>query len=254
MTGVRTLSDAVRSVGETVAAVHFETDPEALAERLPDPFELIQPGEAFLYHGEAVIRDPDLIEAHGYLPPRLSTLFEAGVLIPCELDGRKGGFFTGHHADRDWSARKFRQMGYSSDVADIKMTRFPGELREFTGPESGQTVKARTSKNGQRVMESEVTLEGPGDHPWDSFVFTVFGRRHIEDETLGANQSLLVNDVTAESHGRATMETVWEGSASINLHRDLFDDLQPVTALGGYLFEFGLGFEGMEVLWEGDRS
>ena len=230
-------------------AVHFEADPETLAARLPEPFEPIRSGEAFLYHGEAVIDDPRLVEAHSHLPPRLSTLHEAGVVIPCELDGRRGGFFTGHHADRDWSVRKFREMGYSSELASIRMTRFPGELRSFVAPESGRTVRARASANGATLMRSAVTLESPAEHPWRPFVFTMFGRRQIPD-ALG--DGLLADDVTAERHGRAEMEIVWGGSADVELHPDAFGDLLPVTVRGGYLFEFSLTFEGMEVLWTGD--
>jgi hypothetical protein len=251
---VVTLSDAVRSVGESVVAVHFETDPEALADRLPDPFESIRPGEAFLYVGEAVIRDPDIVDAYGYLPPRLSTLFEAGVVIPCELDGRKGGFFVEHHADRDWSARKFREMGYSSKLADIHLTRFPGELREFVSPDAGRTVRAKATKHGTTPMAARVTLEEPAEHPWREFAFTVFGRREIEDELTTSGPALLANDVTAESHTRAEMESVRSGSAEIDLHPDYFGDLLPLTVKGGYFFEFSLGFEGMNVLWEGPRE
>lgn len=249
-----TLSNDVRSVGETVIATHFETSPEALADRLPDPFELIRPGEAFLYIGEAVIRDPDLIEAHGHLPPRPSTLYEAGVIIPCELDGRNGGFFIEHHADRDWSTRKFREMGYSSEMADVRMTRFPGELRDLVAPESGRTVHAKASKNGTTQMACQVGLDAPTEHPWHPFAFTVFGRREIEDPTLNARSQLIANDVTVESHTRAEMETVWGGSADIDLNPNLFGDLLPLRVRGGYLFEFSLEFEGMEVLWEGNTA
>ena len=253
MTGGIILSDAVRSVGESVLAVHFETDSDALAERLPDPFELIRPGESFLYVGEAVISDPDIIDVHGHLPPRSSTLFEAGVIVPCELDGCNGGFFVDHYADRDWAAEKFRAMGYDSRLAEIALTRFPGELRNFVAPEGGRTVRARVQRRGSVPMAARVTLEKPAEHPWREFAFTVFGRRKMADE-LTSGPALIANDVTAESHSRAEMETVWGGSADVELHPVQFGDLLPVTIKSGYFFEFSLGFEGMEVPWGGPTS
>lgn len=249
MTGVVILSDGVRAVGESIVGVRFKTDPDALAARLPDPLTIIRPGEAFLYHGEAVIRDSQVIDAHGHLPPRLSTLYESGVVIPCELNGQKGCFFTGHHADRDWSVKKFREMGYSSEFADIRMTRYPAELRDVVSPGTGQALRAKTVVNGTTNMECRVTLDAPADHPWQPFAFTMFGRRHIEDATLGSGSKLLADDVTAEKHGHAEMERVWKGSANITLHPTLFDDLNPVTVIDGYFFEFSLVFEGMNVLW-----
>jgi len=249
--GGSTLSDAVRSVGETVLAIRFETDPEALAERLPAPLELLRPGEAFCYIGEAVIRDPSLIEAAGHLPPRLSTLFESMVVVPCELDGREGCFFTGHHADRDWSTRKFRSMGYATELADIRMTRFPPELREFAAPEAGRPVEGRTSVNGRTRMWGRVRLESKGEHPWP-FALSVFGRRRLPDDAWNAESPLLVDDVTTESQQRAEMERVWCGEPELQLG-EAFDNLKPVSPVDGVLFDISLEFEGMSILWEGDR-
>jgi hypothetical protein len=102
-------------------------------------------------------------------------------------------------------------------------------------------------------MAARVTLEKPAEHPWREFAFTVFGRRKMADE-LTSGPALIANDVTAESHSRAEMETVWGGSADVELHPEQFGDLLPVTIKSGYFFEFSLGFEGMEVPWDGPTS
>lgn len=248
-----TLSESVRYVGETILGVRFRTDPDAARERIPDPLTPIRAGDAFCYFGEAVIEDPSIVAATGHLPPRLSTLYESAVVLPCELDGREGCFFAGHHADRDWSTRKFRSMGYDSELADVRLTRFPAELREFVAPGAGTVVQGETTADGETRMRGEARLETDDTgHPWP-FALTVFGRRRLADPAADGD-GLLVDDVTTETHASTAMPTVWAGEGDLSLHEEYFGDLRPVEVTGGYLFDISLEFEGMTVLWEGDGT
>jgi hypothetical protein len=249
---VITLSESVRYVGETVVAVHFSTDPDAHADRIPDPLEPIREGEAMALFGQSVVNDPSIIEEHGYLPPRLSNLHESSIILPCELDGDEGYLFTHHHADRDWSVRKFSAMGYDSQLADIRLTRHPPELAEFVEREPGKVVEAKTSTNGHTHMRATVDLESTDvEHPWPSHYGT-FGRRRVKDQTIGADHSFLVNDITTETHSSSGRPEMWGGEADLTLHGREFGDLQPHEVHEGFVFDISMEFQGMTVLWEGE--
>lgn len=248
------LSDFTRNVGETVLGIHFRTDPEVHAEHVPDPLEPIKPGEAMALFGQTVLHDEETNDEWDYPPPRLSALHESSVIFPCEIEGTEGFLFTHHHADRDWAVRNFSAMGYDSTLAEMYLSRYPPELREFIPRDAGAVVEAKTSTTNGIQMHGSVRLETEDvDHPWPAD-YTVFGRRKVRDESIDSPTPLLVNDITTETYERAERHTIWRGEADLTLGERGFGDLQPTEVLGGYVWDITLQFEGMEALWEGSLS
>lgn len=236
----------MRAVGETLLAIHYEADPDAVERRLPDPLEPNRSGEAFVYVADAIVNDTAARADPASIDPYATSFRQFCVVLPCRYDGTEGTYFTHHRVDTDLQLRTVRSMGYDSALADVHLTRYPPELREFTAPGAGDRVAGVATANGETLADAAVDLTertDPAAVPWP--VLTVFSRRSIADDTAGTGRESLADDLLLEVHEREWIDNVWTGDPTLELGSEALADLQPRTLRGGYYFDIGLVLGGL---------
>lgn len=227
-----------RAVG-TSLVVAFRTDPDVVAEYVPAPLTLRDPGLLLFWLSERHIFTTR--HASERVSPSRSHYYEAILKVPVAFEGDPMYFSVFAWTDSDWLAYSARGSGGPLKMARMEMTQFSPLDELFSGPNPGVRVYgkldsfdpiARTHADIKRRYDYD---ELPFDLGATYFPKSV-SHRYIPD--LVENRPL-VNDLCVHWAETADIGDVWGGPAALDLfaaENEELDRFAPRDVIGGYFF------------------
>ncbi len=224
--------------------VEYRTDPDRVAELLPDDVELApdDPGAVALIWADWQSSGDTFEEI---LDPVRSQYKECFVVIRGSWQGKVWSRCAYIWVDKDFALVRGYHQGYPKKLGDIWMTR-PITVGK-AGPrlEVGGKFGATLSANGRRLAEAVVTLTGPVASPG-----FVNGQPMLHNRWWPAIESdgtdALSELVTMRGYDGEVAD-VWEGTAEFELHHSPTEDLALLAEaemIGGFYHRVGVSWKG----------
>ncbi len=146
-----------------VLTIEYRTDPDRVAELLPEPLELADddPGAVAVIWADWQSCRDDLSEL---LDPVRSQYKECFVVVRCRYRGEHYSRCVYIWVDKDFAMVRGHHQGYPKKLGDIWVTR-PVTVGK-AGPrlEPGGRFGATCSAYGYRLIEAQFTITGPSEH------------------------------------------------------------------------------------------
>jgi acetoacetate decarboxylase len=224
--------------------VEYRTDPERLAELLPEGASLANedPGAVALIWADWQSAGDTLEET---LDPVRSQYKECFVVIRCEWDGKTWSRCPYIWVDKDFAMVRGYHQGYPKKMGDIWMTRPIVVGRAGPRLETGGRFGATLTAAGRRLAEVRITLESEGKnagfvngHPM------LHNRRWPTIESDGTNS---MDELVTMSGYDGEVSDVWSGSAEIRLYDSPTEELSllaPIEVIGGFYHRVGVSWKG----------
>jgi len=224
--------------------VEYRTDPERVAELLPDGVELASedPGAVALIWADWQSCGDTFEEV---LDPVRSQYKECFAVVRCSWAGETWSRCVFIWVDKDFALVRGYHQGYPKKLGSIWMTR-PITVGN-AGPrlESGGRFGATLAAADRRLARAVVTLEAPGPSPG-----FVNGHQMLHNRRWPAIES----DGTESLDELVTMQgydgeigDVWSGSAELELLPSPADELSllaPLQVIAGYYHRVGVSWKG----------
>ncbi len=224
--------------------VEYRTDPERVAELLPDGVELApeDPGAVALIWADWQSCGDTFEEV---LDPARSQYKECFAVVRCQWAGETWSRCVFIWVDKDFALVRGYHQGYPKKLGSIWMTR-PITVGS-AGPrlEAGGRFGATLAAADRRLATALVTLEAPGPSPG-----FVNGQQMLHNRWWPAIES----DGTESLDELVTMQgydgeigDVWSGSAELELLPSPADELSllaPLEVIAGYYHRVGVSWKG----------
>jgi acetoacetate decarboxylase len=230
--------------GEMIT-VEYRTDPDRVAELLPDGASLASndPGAVALIWADWQSSGDDLSEV---LDPVRSQYKETFAVIRCEWDDQLWSRCPFIWVDKDFAMVRGYHQGYPKKLGEIWMTR-PVTVGK-AGPrlEPGGRFGATLSANGYRVANALIELREPVDSPGFVNAHPMLHNRFwpaIESDGTASMDEL----VTMRGYD-GEIADVWSADAELELHEtpteELATLLEPDEIIGGFYHRVGVSWKG----------
>lgn len=229
--------------GEMIT-VEYRTDPERVAELLPDGASLAanDPGAVALIWADWQSSGDDLVEI---LDPVRSQYKECFVVIRCEWDDQTWSRCPFIWVDKDFAMARGYHQGYPKKLGDIWMTR-PVTVGK-AGPrlEKGGEFGATLSANGYRLANARVELTEGVDSPGFVNAHPMLHNRFWP--TIESDGTASMDELVTMSGYDGEVADVWAGEADVELYDAPFDELamlEPTEVIGGFYHRVGVSWRG----------
>jgi acetoacetate decarboxylase len=227
--------------GEMIS-VEYRTDPERVAELLPEGARLVDddPGAVALIWADWQSCGDTFEEV---LDPVRSQYKECFVVIRCEWDEATWSRCPYIWVDKDFAMVRGYHQGYPKKLGDIWMTRPITVGRAGPRLEAGGVFGATLSAAGRRLAEAKVTLTGPADSPGFVNGHPMLHNRYwpsIESDGTASMDEL----VTMRGYDGEVAD-VWAGDADLRLFESPTEEmslLEPIEMIGGYYHKVGVSW------------
>lgn len=232
--------------------IEYRTDPERVAELLPDGATLTSddPGAVALIWADWQSCGDDLAET---VDPVRSQYKECFVVIRCEWESETWSRCPYIWVDKDFALARGYHQGYPKKLGDIWMTR-PITVGK-AGPrlETGGKFGATLAAGDRRLAEIHVTLTEKVDTPGFVNGHPMLHNRYwpaIESDGTAALDEL----VTMRGYD-GEIADVWAGAANIRLYDSPTEELSllaPLEVIGGFFHRVGVSWKGGTTLRSAD--
>ncbi len=224
--------------------VEYRTDPDRVAELLPEGAELASddPGVVALIWADWQSCGPDHAEL---LEPERSQYKEVFAVVRCRWDGGVWSRCVFIWVDKDFALVRGYHQGYPKKMGEIWMTR-PITIGS-AGPrlEPGGRFGATLSASGRRLAHARWTLTRPAATPGTVNAHPMLHNRWwpaIESDGTDSLDEL----VTMRGYDGALAD-VWEAEADVELEASPFEELAnlaPEVIIGGYYHRVATSWNG----------
>lgn len=229
--------------GEMIT-VEYRTDPDRVAELLPDGVEPApdDPGAVAVIWADWQSCGDDFTEI---LDPVRAQYKECFVVIRGQWEDQLWSRCAYIWVDKDFALVRGYHQGYPKKLGEIWMTRPVTVGRAGPRLEAGGRFGATLSANGRRLAEAVVTLRELADSPG-----FVNGNAMLHNRAWPAIESDGTNSmdelVTMRGYDGEVAD-VWAGDAEIELYDSPTEDLallQGAEMIGGYYHKVGVSWKG----------
>lgn len=229
--------------GEMIT-VEYRTDPDRVAELLPDGVEPApdDPGAVALIWADWQSCGDDFAEI---LDPVRAQYKECFVVIRGQWEDQVWSRCAYIWVDKDFALVRGYHQGYPKKLGEIWMTRPVTVGRAGPRLEAGGRFGATLSASGRRLAEAVVTLREPVDSPG-----FVNGHPMLHNRAWPAIESDGTNSmdelVTMRGYDGEVAD-VWAGDAEIELYDSPTEDLallREAEVIGGYYHRVGVSWKG----------
>lgn len=223
--------------------VEYRTDPERVADLLPEGAELADedPGAVALIWADWQSCGDTFEET---LDPVRSQYKEAFAVIRCRWDGETWSRSPFIWVDKDFALVRGYHQGYPKKLGDIWMTRPISVGKAGPRLEPGGRFGATLAASDRRVAEMELTLT----HQTDSPGF-VNGHPMLHNRIWPAIESdgtLSMDELVTMSGYDGEIADVWKGEAEIRLYESPTEELsllEPREIIGGFYHRVGVSWK-----------
>jgi acetoacetate decarboxylase len=229
--------------GEMIT-VEYRTDPERVAELLPDGVDPApdDPGAVAMIWADWQSCGDTFEEI---LDPVRAQYKECFVVIRGVWEDQAWSRCVYIWVDKDFALVRGYHQGYPKKLGEIWMTRPVTVGRAGPRLDTGGQLGATLSANGRRLAEAVVTLRGPADTPG-----FVNGHPMLHNRTWPTIESDGTNSmdelVTMRGYDGEVAD-VWSGDAEIELFDSPTEDLsllREAEIIGGYYHKVGVSWKG----------
>lgn len=239
--------------------IHFKTDPQALANLLPDPLEPSDiPDEAFLWSTHfAVYPDEDAPEQ--FLDPSRSNYNVAVIGIPCKLKGKNTMLSAFQWCDKDWLVIMSWFLGACSKLAKIEESKTHPMMKVTKSMQTGQlgsNIERWASRNGQRIVTFSIKPTNNinlSDLDFYTNNLPLTCERHFPDIHYPPRGQPDIHDLCQMLMEDVKFGNITSGPATLEFGQDENEELlpiQPKEVLGGYILPMGFRLMGINVIHE----
>ncbi|MGF1616234.1 MAG: acetoacetate decarboxylase family protein [Acidimicrobiia bacterium] len=229
--------------GEMIT-VEYRTDPDRVAELLPDGVEPApdDPGAVAVIWADWQSCGDDFTEI---LDPVRSQYKECFVVIRGQWEGQTWSRCAYIWVDKDFALVRGYHQGYPKKLGEIWMTRPVTVGRAGPRLEEGGRFGATLSASGRRLAEAVVTLREPADRP--GFVNghpMLHSRAWPAIESDGTNS---MDELVTMRGYDGEVADIWSGDAALELYDSPTEDLallREAETIGGYYHKVGVSWKG----------
>ncbi|MFQ5967358.1 MAG: acetoacetate decarboxylase family protein [Acidimicrobiia bacterium] len=216
-----------------VLTIEYRTDPDRVAELLPDPLEPADdPGAVAVVFADWQSCSDTFEEL---LDPVRSQYKECFIVIRCRYGGETYSRCVYIWVDKDFALVRGQHQGYPKKLGEIDMTR-PVTVGK-AGPrlEKGGTFGATLSSAGRRLIDARFTITGPsGDAGFVNALPMLHHRWFPAIESDGTDS---MHELVTMRGYDAEAGPAYTGEAEIELHASPVEELtalEPRDMIGGY--------------------
>jgi acetoacetate decarboxylase len=228
--------------GEMIT-VEYRTDPDRVAELLPDGASLPgdDPGAVALIWADWQSSGDDLAET---LDPVRSQYKECFAVIRCEWDDQMWSRCPFIWVDKDFALVRGYHQGYPKKLGDIWMTR-PITVGK-AGPrlEKGGKFGATLSANGYRLANARLELSTPVESPGFVNAHPMLHNRYWP--AIESDGSTSMDELVTMRGYDAEVADVWSGEAELEVFESPADELsmlEPTEVIGGFYHRVGASWK-----------
>lgn len=232
--------------------IEYRTDPERVAELLPDSVSLASddPGAVALIWADWQSCGDTFEET---LDPVRSQYKECFVVIRCEWEGETWSRCPYIWVDKDFALVRGYHQGYPKKLGDIWMTR-PITVGK-AGPrlESGGKFGATLAAGDRRLAEIHVTLTEEVDTPGFVNGHPMLHNRYWP--AIESDGSAALDELVTMRGYEGEIADVWAGAANIRLYDSPTEELSlltPLEVIGGFYHRVGVSWRGGTTLRSAD--
>ena len=229
--------------------VEYRTDPDRVAELLPDPLEPAgeDPGAVAVIWADWQSCGDGFEEL---LDPARAQYREVFAVVRCRFRGSTYSRAVFIWVDKDFAMARGHFQGYPKKLADIAMTRPVTVGRAGPRLAPGGRFGATLSTWGRRVAEARFTITGTAEAP--GFVNSYPMLHSRQTPAIEADGTDSLDELVTMRGYDADLGPVYSGDAELvltecpteELHR-----LQPVEMIGGYYRRVGISMASGTTLW-----
>jgi acetoacetate decarboxylase len=233
--------------------VLYRTDPDAIAEFLPDP---IKPGPnpglayvAFSKWWSLWENQRDM----AFTNPERTQYKEAAIWTGCSYEGHPGQICLLIWVDNDFSMARGWFMGFPKKMGQIHITEY-NPLNPLMQPVGeGTRFKGFVCSHGERLIEGTMRARNriPREELPEPLGLPIFHIRHFPSICPGCPDSV-AELVKLGAEDVRYSEEIWQGEGSLNFIPSEIEEhsaLKPVEILGAYKYASGYTFPGADVLY-----
>lgn len=229
--------------GEMIT-VEYRTDPDRVAELLPEGAELVEddPGAVALIWADWQSSGDDFAEI---LDPVRSQYKECFSVIRCRWNAETWSRCPFIWVDKDFAMARGYHQGYPKKLGDIWMTRPVTVGRAGPRLEAGGRFGATLSAAGRLIAHARIELTEPVDSPGFVNAHPMLHNRFwpaIESDGTASMDEL----VTMRGYDGEVAD-VWAAEASLEVHASPHDELailEPREIIGGFYHRVGVSWKG----------
>jgi acetoacetate decarboxylase len=224
--------------------VEYRTDPDRVAELLPDGVDLAaeDPGAVALIWADWQSCGDSFKEV---LDPVRSQYKECFAVVRCEWEGETWSRCVYIWVDKDFALVRGYHQGYPKKLGSIWMTRPITVGRAGPRLEPGGRFGATLSAADRSLARAVVTLEEPAEGPG-----FVNGHRMLHNRWWPAIESdgtESMDELVTMSGYNGEVGDVWRGEAELDLFESPSEELSllaPLEVIGGYYHRVGVSWGG----------
>lgn len=201
-----------------VLAVEFVADAQAIAAYLPpglDPASGERAGRCAAYFCDWQFATDTGLE---YLDPFSSQYRETIVLMACEHNGTSASYCPYIWVDQDMALMRGLIQGWPKQFGRTGMTRSYGARSPASPlPSAGGRFAAALSFRERRVIEAQITLDGPSHRLPEPGFASTFNVRHFPRLNEGRHDEPAVHELVQLRARDVSIENTMAGQASLTL-------------------------------------
>jgi len=229
--------------GEMIT-VEYRTDPERVADLLPDGATLAaeDPGAVALIWADWQSCGDTFEEI---LDPVRAQYKECFAVIRCEWGGETWSRCPFIWVDKDFALVRGYHQGYPKKLGDIWMTRPITVGRAGPRLEEGGVFGATLSAAGRRIANARVELTHQVEAPGFVNAHRMLHNRYWP--SIESNGGASLDELVTMSGYDGEVADVWSGKASLELLDSPTEELsvlEPLEVIGGYYHRVGVSWRG----------
>lgn len=228
--------------------VEYRTDPQRVAELLPDGASLASddPGAVALIWADWQSAGHTLEET---LDPVRSQYKECFAVVRCEWGDKTWSRCPYIWVDKDFALVRGYHQGYPKKLGEIWMTRPITVGRAGPRLETGGRFGMTLSAAGRQIARASVTLTTPTDSPGFVNGHPMLHNRYWP--AIESDGSASMDELVTMSGYDGEVADVWAGDASIELFEAPTEELsllEPQEIIGGFYHRVGVSWKGGRTL------
>jgi acetoacetate decarboxylase len=224
--------------------VEYRTDPERVAEFLPDGASLTadDPGAVALIWADWQSCGDDFSEV---VDPVRSQYKECFAVIRCEWEGETWSRCPFIWVDKDFALVRGYHQGYPKKLGEIWMTRPITVGRAGPRLEEGGLFGATLSASSRRIANGRIELTHQVDTP--GFVNAHPMLHNRSWPTIESDGSASMDELVTMRGYDGEVGDVWAASAQLDIFDSPVDELsllEPTEIIGGFYHRVGVSWKG----------
>lgn len=237
-----------------VLTIEYRTDPERIAELLPDPLEPADedPGAVAVIFADWQSCSDSLEEL---LDPVRAQYRECFVVVRTKYGGEHYSRCVYIWVDTDFALVRGLYQGYPKKLGSIHMTRPVRAGRAGPRLEAGGRFGATLAAYDRRLIEAEFTITGQTNSPGFVNALPMLHHRWMPSIEPGGDDSL--DEVVTMRGDDVENSEVWAGEAELRLFDAPTEELtrlQPREMIGATYRSVGMSWKGGTLLERGSPS